>query len=63
MTEAHPATETVDALTLAQLRRIDKAARVFVDAFDKEIIEEHGYQGEWNDLCQALFCATQENKP
>jgi hypothetical protein len=43
---------------LAQLRRIDQAARIFVDAISPEIIAQHGYQTEWNALCDALFFAS-----
>lgn len=30
----------------------------FIKQFDPEIIAEHGYQGEWNDMCDAYFTAS-----
>lgn len=40
---------------IKQLEKVRTAALNFIGEFPTEIIAEHGYQEEWNNLCDATF--------
>lgn len=48
---------------IAQLRRIDKAARTFVDNFPSTYVDDGNCRKEWRELTEALFDAGLPEEP